>query len=84
MEPAMKFQAKVIGSRGEVAMLDIEACDSQDAAGQVLAQGKVLLSLHARSAWRLVFRPRLPRLPRRQRRRRPRRSADSRFARGCG
>jgi general secretion pathway protein F len=58
----VKFNAKVIAG-GEVVVMDIDACDRQDASSQVLAQGHVLLSLRARAAGRLVFGERVPRLP---------------------
>jgi general secretion pathway protein F len=59
----MKFNAKVIRNGGDIAMLDIDAADRADAAAQILAQGHVLLSLHARAAWRLLLGRRQPRLP---------------------
>lgn len=48
----MKFNAKVIRPGADIAVLDIDAIDKDDALTQVRAQGHVLVSLHARTGWR--------------------------------
>ncbi|ALK97525.1 type II secretion system protein [Massilia sp. WF1] len=59
----MKFDAKVIRGGADIAILDIDAVDRDDALRQVAGQGLVLLSLRARAAWRTMPGRRAPRFP---------------------
>lgn len=59
----MKFQARIIRGGADIATLDIDAIDRDDAARQVLAQGHALLSLRSAAAWGRVFHRRPPRFP---------------------
>ncbi len=59
----MKFNAKVIRGGADIALLDVDATDRDDAVRQVMAQGYVLLSLQASAAWKTMLGRRPSRFP---------------------